>query len=163
MDLTEIVFGDGFGWNERLWVSLWFGLAVLIASYLVDRRTRDDYVFWGYLFGLAAFWGGLSLMQSDSELSRFFYCLINLLLMVLSVFLQRRVFIIFGALGVFGYLGHLASRVFQDSFLFPFVLSLIGILMIYLGIKYQKYKAAIEQRILASVPERIRGLLPGNR
>ncbi|GBC62423.1 DUF2157 domain-containing protein [Desulfonema ishimotonii] len=163
MDLTEIFFGTGFGWDERLWVSLWFGMAMLIFSYLIDHRTLDDYAFWGYLFGMLAFWGGLSLMKSDSELSKFFYCVINLLLMALSVFLQRRVFIIFGALGVFGYLGHLAYRVFEDSLLFPFALTLVGILIIFLGIRYQKKQERIEQMILSSVPERLGYLLPTNR
>jgi len=163
MDLTEIFFGSGFGWNERLWVSLWFGLAMLVLSYMADHRTEEDYAFWGYLFGMFAFWGGMSLMDSNSELSKFFYCMVNLLLMLLSVFLQRRVFIIFGAIGVFGYLGHLAHRVFQNSLMFPFALSLLGIFVIFCGIKYQQHREYIEKRILASVPESLSGLIPANR
>src|SRR5439155_1007374 len=63
MDLTPLLYRrSDFTWNQRLWVSLWFGLAFLAVSFLVDRRTRDDYAFWGYLFGTLAFWGGLSLM-----------------------------------------------------------------------------------------------------
>ena len=139
-------------WNERLWVSLWFGLAVLLVSYLVDRRTREDYAFWGYLFGMLAFWGGLSLMESGSEFRRFLYCLINVGLILLSVVLERRVFIVFGALGVFGYLGHLADSIFKDSLMFPFALTLLGIAIIYLGIKYQRNRTLIESAILGLVP-----------
>ena len=77
MDLTPLVFGrTEFTWDERLWVSLWFGLAVLLVSYGIDRRTKEDYAFWGYLFGLVAFWGGLSWMRSDNELNKFLYCLL---------------------------------------------------------------------------------------
>jgi len=77
MDLTPLIYGrSDFTWNQRLWVSLWFGLAFLAVSFLVDRRTRDDYAFWGYLFGTLAFWGGLSLMESQSEVSKLLYCLI---------------------------------------------------------------------------------------
>jgi hypothetical protein len=164
MDLTPLLFGKSeFGWDERFWVSVWFGLAVLLVSFLVDRRTRDDYAFWGYLFGMLAFWCGLSLMESGSELRGVLYCVINLGLMVVSVLLQRRIFIIFGALGVAGYLGYLSYHVFKDSLLFPVALSFIGVLVIYLGITYQRNRAAIERFILANIPTGIKRLLPSER
>lgn len=164
MDLTPLLFGqDTLVWEDRLWVSLWFGLAMLLAAYLIDRRTGEDYAFWLYLFGLLAFWCGLSLMESGSELGRFFYFLINLGLIGLSLLLQRRAFIVFGALGAFGYIGYLAHRVFEDSLLFPFVLSLIGIAVIYLGIKFQRYKDVLETAVLARIPDGVRRLMPANR
>lgn len=164
MDLTPLLFGrTDFTWQERLWVSLWFGLAMLLVSYFVDRRTQQDYAFWGYLFGMLAFWGGLSLMESGSEFRRFLYALINVGLMFLSVLLDRRVFIVFGALGVFGYLGHLAYRVFENSLLFPFALSALGIVIIYLGIQYQRHREAIDRAILTLVPAQLRQLLPQER
>jgi hypothetical protein len=164
MDLTPLLFGkDEFAWNERLWVSVWFGLALLLVSYLVDQRTKEDYAFWGYLFGALAFWCGLSLMQSGKEWAKFSYCLINLALMVVSVLLQRRVFIIFGALGVFGYLSYLSYDVFKDSILFPFALSILGILIIFLGVKYQRHRLAIEAAITSRIPYGLRRLLPQSR
>jgi len=164
MDLTPLLFGKtDFSWNERLWVSLWFGLAVLLVSYLVDRRTTEDYSFWGYLFGMLAFWCGLSLMQTGSEFRKFLYCLINIGLILLSVLLDRRVFVVFGALGVFGYLSYLAYSVFKDSLIFPFVLTLLGILVIYLGIKYQRNRELIERSILGVMPDGLRRLLPRAR
>lgn len=157
MDLTPLIYGrSDFTWNQRLWVSLWFGLAFLAVSFLVDRRTRDDYAFWGYLFGTLAFWGGLSLMESQSEVSKLLYCLINIVLMLISVLLDRRVFIVFGALGVFGYLGHLAYTVFKDSLLFPFALSALGLAIIWLGIYYQRHRTRIEGAIVALLPAGIR-------
>ena len=164
MDLTPLLFGQQeFDWNQRLWVSLVFGLCVLVASFLVDRRTREDYAFWGYLFGTLAFWGGLSLMESGSELNKLFYCLINLALILLSVLLERRVLLVFGALGVMGYLGHLSYTLFKDSTLFPFVLSFIGIAIIYLGVKYQRNRERIERATRRLVPDSIRRLLPRER
>jgi hypothetical protein len=158
MDLTPLLFGKtDFSFEERLQVSLWFGLAMLVASYFVDRKTKEDYAFWGYLFGMLAFWGGLSLMESGSELRKFAYCLINVGLMILSVVLQRRAFIVFGALGVFGYLGHLSYRVFKDSLMFPFALSLLGIVIIYLGITYQRNREAIERAIAGLIPQSLAG------
>lgn len=164
MDLTPLLFGQAeFSWDERLWVSLVFGLLMLVASFVVDRRAREDYAFWLYLFGMLAFWLGLSLMESSSELNKFFYFLINLGLVLVSVLLDRRVFIVFGALGVTWYLGYLSSRVFEDSMLFPVVLSLIGVAIIYLGIKYQRHRERITRFVHSLVPASLRELLPQPR
>jgi hypothetical protein len=51
----------------------------------------------------------------------------NLALLALSVLLQRRVFTVFAAVGVFSYLVHLASTIFADSVMFPFILTAIGL------------------------------------
>jgi len=164
MDLTPLLFGKmEFSWDERLWVSLWFGLAMLAAAYWIDQRTEEDYAYWGYLFGLLAFWGGLSLMESGSQWKKFLYCLINVALMFLSVLLQRRVFIVSGALGVFGYLGYLSYDVFKDSLMFPFALSFLGILIISLGVGYQRKREKIEQFVLNRVPLGLQGMFPKNR
>jgi hypothetical protein len=164
MDLTPFLVGRrDFTWHERLWVSLCFGLLVLLVAYAVDRRTKDDYAFWGYLFGLMAFWGGLSLMESGVEWKKFLYCLINVGLIFLAVFLQRRVFIVFGACGVFGYLAHLSYDVFKNSFLFPLVLSFLGLVVIFVGVQYQRHRERIEQAILATIPNGIRRLRPIER
>ncbi|HUK82451.1 MAG TPA: DUF2157 domain-containing protein [Verrucomicrobiae bacterium] len=164
MDLTPLLFGKPeFTWNERLWVSVWFGLAMLVVAYCIDQRTHEDYAFWGYLFGLLAFWDGLSLMESGSQWKRFLYCLINVSLMLLSVLLQRRAFIVFGAVGVFGYLGYLSYDVFKDSLMFPFALTFLGILIIALGVTYQRKRVAIERFVLDLIPPVLQGLLPRNR
>lgn len=164
MDLTPLIFKrQEFNWHERLWVSLVFGAVILFASWLIDRRTREDYAFWGYLFGLMAFWCGMSLMESSSELNKFLYCLINLGLMLVAIFLDRRVFLVFGALGVFGYLGHLSYEVFKDSMMFPFALSLLGLLIIFLGISYQRNREKIEAGVLAILPEGLKNLRPAAR
>lgn len=164
MDLTPLIFGESyFSWEQRKLVSAWFGLGMLLVSYVVDRRMKQDFSFWLYLFGLMIFWGALSSMDSGSELNRFIYCLINLGLIVLSVLLERRAFIVFGALGVFGYLGHLAWQVFEDSLLFPFALTALGLALIGLGVAYQRHRAGIHQAILGVVPAQLLWLLPGER
>jgi hypothetical protein len=164
MDLTPILFGvQDFSWEERRWVSVWFGLTILLASYLADRRTEKDYAFWGYLFGLLAFWGGLSFMDSDSHWTKAVYCLINLGLMIASVLLGRRVFIVFGALGVFGYLGYLSYHVFENSVVFPFALTILGVGIIFLGIQYQKNGERIQSAILARLPRALIQRLPQER
>ena len=164
MDLTPLIYGENYYEAEGYqWVSLVFGVAVLLGSFLVDRRTQEDYAFWGYLFGMFAFWGGLTTLEGGSELEWFFYGLINLGLVLLSVLLDRRVFIVFGSVGVFGYVGHLAWEIFEDSLMFPFVLSAVGLAIIGLGILYARNKERIERRVLSIVPQGARRFLPQER
>jgi hypothetical protein len=83
--------------------------------------------------------------------------------MLLSVLLERRAFIVFGALGVSGDIGYLAYRVFRDTLLFPFTLTIIGVGVIFLGIQYQRHRPAIERAIPGSLPEGVRRVLPPSR
>jgi hypothetical protein len=164
MDLTPWLFGRAeFTWDERRVVSLWFGLAVLVVAWIVDRRARGgDFAFWLHLFGLLAFWGGLSLTNSGSEIGKLLYCLLNVGLLLTAVVLRRRVYAVFGTLGIAGYLGHLAHSVFKDSMLFPFALSLIGIGIIALGLLYHRKQAAIAAWAEASLPDALRRLRPAH-
>ena len=164
MDLTPIISGGtDFDWELRRLVSLWFGLAMIAGTYLIDHRTKEDFAFWGYLFGLIAFWGGLTMLESDSELSKFFYFLINLAIIGMSVFLRRRAFMVFGALGVLGYIGHLAYSIFEESILFPFVLTGIGLGVIYLGILLKRHAAKLEQGVENALPGWTKRLRPSER
>lgn len=163
MDLSEWLHGDLFSWEQRRTVSLWFGLGLLLVFLVIDGRTRRDYAFWGYLAALAAFWGGLTLMDSGSEWGKALYCLINLGLMGLAVLLRRPVFMVFGAMGVAAYLGYLSYEVFADSLLFPVILTLIGLGVIGLGVLYQKRREALSEQLRAQLPERLLQLLPALR
>ncbi|HAN45155.1 MAG TPA: hypothetical protein DCQ32_01220 [Cyanobacteria bacterium UBA8156] len=164
LDLTPLLFGvTDWPWLERLWVSFWFGLATLIAAFLVDRRIRrsqGDFAFWLYLFGLLSFWFGMTLMEGGDEWQRFTYFLINLGLVVLSVLLRRRVFALFGGMGCLGYLSYLAYRVFQDSLLFPIAVSLVGVAVIGAGVQYAAHRPAWERFVREKLPPAIRDFLP---
>lgn len=166
MDLTPFLFHDeDISWHLRRQVSMVVGALMLLLAFGVDIRTRHslDYAWWLYLFGLMAFWGGLSMQSSDSEWSKFGYCLINLGLIALGGMLGRRMFAVFGGMGVAGYLGYLAWDLFKDSILFPFVLSFIGLAMIWLGLRWQKHEDVIQAALRRYLPESVRELLAQRR
>ncbi len=165
MDLTPFLFGEAdWSWQLRKIFSVWFGLLITLLAFWDDVRNRHardhaDYAFWFYLFGVLAFWGGLSMMNSDSELNKFIYLCINLVMIVVGATLSRRVFAVFGGLGAAGYLGHLAYEVFKDSMVFPFALTAIGLGVIYLGVLWQRREAAISSRLRALLPLPLRELV----
>ena len=162
MDLTPWIFGtEQFSWEMRRQVSMWFGLGVLIVAWIVDCRARGvDFAFWLHLFGLMAFWGGLSLTDSSSELGKALYCLLNVGLVFLAVFLMRRAYAVFGTIGISMYMGHLANVVFKDSLLFPFALSLIGVAVIGAGLLYFRKREAIAAWLDERLPQGLQHLRP---
>ena len=163
LDISPVIFGSGHDWHIRRMVSVWFGISMTIIAVLADRRTRVDYAKWLYIFGVASFWVGLSLLDNNSELSKIGYCALNVLLTFAGVLLERRVFVVFGAIGVFSYIGHLAWQVFRGSMLFPFVLSGVGLLVIYLGWIYHSHEAKIAIFVRRITPAWLSRLLPQNR
>lgn len=164
MDLAAFLSGKAT-WDLALGqrVSIAFGLAMLFVAYLLDQRTREDFAFWLYLFGMTALWGAISSMDSGSEWRRFLYCLLNLGFVVLGALVRRRVFLFYGALGVNAYLVRLAYTVFKDSMLFPFALTALGLGVIALAVKYQRNRQAIDARVESLVPEWLREVLPRAR
>jgi hypothetical protein len=162
MDLTPFLFGQvDTTWELRKLVSLWCGLLIVSLAVWVDLRARldKDFAFWLYLFGVLAFWGGLSLMRSDSELRKFLYLCINLGLIAVGATLSRRVFVVFGGFGVAAYLGHLAYDVFKDSMMFPFLLTCIGFGVIGLGLVWQRHEGTITSTLRRLLPQPMRNLL----
>ena len=162
MDLVPFLFGAGiYDFEIRKFISLYFGLASVLLAFWVDIRSRfsRDYAFWLYLFGVLSFWGGLSLINSGSELGKLAYCGINVLMVLVGAVLGRRVFAVFGGLGIAGYLGHLSWRVFRDSLVFPFALTLIGLGIIWLGVLWQRREAEWSARLRAALPAAVRELI----
>lgn len=166
MDLTPFLSGMvDTDWALRKLVSVGIGLLMVLFALWVDLRSRKgpDYPYWLYQFGVVAFWTGLSSLNGDSELNKFFYLCINLCMIAVGAMLSRRVFTVFGALGAAGYLAHLAQEVFRDSAAFPFVLTAIGLGIIRLGILWQRHERGIEQRLRGLLPGRLRELVEQRR
>jgi hypothetical protein len=161
LDITSIVVGKEASFEQKSWVTLAFGVLILLVAYIIDLKKMPQYAFWGYLFGTIAFWGSLTaICFGKGEIALFIYFLINISMMVKSVLLRRKVLLIFGAIGAFSYLSHLAYDLFENSILFPFALSAIGLIVIYLGVLYQKNREVIETKIRNFLPRGLKKLLP---
>ena len=72
-------------------------------------------------------------------------------MMVASVVLNRKIFLVFGTTGAIGYLGYVTWELFEGSMMFPFALLGLGCLLIYATILYRRHGNAIEGAILGLV------------
>ncbi|MDA9982388.1 hypothetical protein N9H39_06550 [Gammaproteobacteria bacterium] len=148
-------------WKYRGIVSTLFGIAVLVFAWIVDLRTKVDFTFWLHLTVGLCVYGGIYLWISpDSPIEWMIVCIFSIIQLLLAVFLQRHVYAVFGGLGLASYLGYLSSEVFQDTIVFSFALSGIGILVMVLGYFYFKHANQIQSWIGNTLPPTLSGLRP---
>jgi hypothetical protein len=162
MDLAPWIAGKEYAdWETRRMVSLRFGLATILLAWAVDCLKRGgDFAFWLHLFGAITFWGAVSFTSGGTALDKALYCAMNIGLLFVAVFLGRKVYAVLGVIGIAMYLGDLADKIFKDSLLFPFALSLIGIAVIAAGLYYYRHQDRITAWVEARVPDSVKRLRP---
>jgi hypothetical protein len=162
MDITAYLYGDkNFDWELRRRVSMWFGIVLFLATWAYELRPRRaDYAFWLHLIAAITFWCGLTFQSSSSEIAKLLYCLLNVGLLGVSLFMGRRIYAVFGVIGIMTYLGHLAYTVFKDSLLFPFALSAFGLGIVAAGIWFARRRAAMAAKMEAVIPPGLAALRP---
>jgi hypothetical protein len=144
-------------WFMSMDIAMWFTASPQdYGDFKTRRITGPDLGFWLHIFGAATFWGGLSASWSTNVL----VMLINVALIGFAVYLRRRIYAVFGALGVATYLGYLAYNVFRDMILFSFALSIIGLAVIGAGLWLNRNHAALSEWLDVNMPEQLRRLRP---
>ncbi len=165
MDLAMWFTGDPNNYwdhSTRRTVSIVYGLAMMAVAWIMDVRNRSesDLPFWLHIFGALTFWGGLSWSDGGTAFEKFLYCAICISLIAFSLFMNRRVYSVFGALGVSIYLGYLANDVFDDMIGFSFALSAIGLGIIFLGLYLHRNRDRLAAGMDALLPSAISQLRP---
>jgi len=157
---SDTLYSSG-AWELRKKISLAFGLIMVLFAFFVDLRSRHskDYAFWLYLFGLLTFWGALTSMSSGGLAGKLVYLGINLAMVFVAAILGRRVFAVFGGIGVVLVLSNLSWGIFKNSFAFVAVLTLLGFALIATGVWWSKREAEIVAKVRAFLPRDLRELL----
>ncbi len=165
MDLAMWITGkpnDYWDMDTRRMISIIYGLVMIALAWVLDlrRNKTTDLPFWLHIFGAMTFWGGLSLSDGGTPFEKFLYCLICIALIGFSLFLNRRIYAVFGTLGVAIYLGYLANDVFKDTILFSFALSAIGLAVIVLGLYLNRNREKFVAAFDAMLPDAVKRLRP---
>ncbi len=148
-------------WELRRTVSEIAGLVMIAAAWTIDLKwaALGDFGFWLHLFGAMTLWGGIT-SGEGGEFGKAVYCAFNIGYIALGLFLDRRVYAVFGAIGVAIYLGHLARDVFSDVIAFSFALSAIGLAVVFAGVYLERRRGALNAYVDAHLPEFVRALRP---
>jgi uncharacterized membrane protein len=142
MDLARWVQGDDhdFWSDDHHWVGFVVGLLIVGAGLELARRHLRPYAFWLILFGNLTWMAHLGDIALDDDFgpAGLLFLLVSLIAVVLSVVTQFRVFLVFGALGLYSWVCYLVFDTFDDSTSVTLGLVLIGVFIVLTGIGYQK-------------------------
>lgn len=153
MDIVPLCMGNISAptWGMRNFATFVFAILMLGVALKFDKKTNEDYSKWLYIFGSTMFWCAiLSIffqLNWNSEIAYLIFALISVLYMLISILLQRRVFMIWGAIGTFSYIGHLAYTVFKNSPMFVLSMVILGLVIIFSGAYYAKNCDKIETKL----------------
>lgn len=158
MGVTQWATGrDDWDWGRTEWlVGAAVGLAQLgVGVVLQRRRRRHDFSRWFYLFGHVALLGNAAALALDEGVALgLLFLVLYLGIVVASVWLQARVFLVFGALGCYAYVSYLAFDVFDGALGFVFSLAAIGLLIVLSAVAYQRYvRGWLERRLALLRPD----------
>jgi hypothetical protein len=152
-------------------VSIAFGALVLAAAWLVDmrqtgrreageRQRTADFGFWLHLAAGLAMLGGAFAALTATRAGWAVLCALSIAMVLVSVFVRRRVHALFGAIGVGAYLVYLSSVVFTDVLVFSFALAAIGIAIMLLGLVYHRTLPRLQDWLARHLPAGLQRLRP---
>ena len=143
MDVARILTGrPDRDWGNPEWiVGALFGLAMLaLGVRLQQSRGGQAWSRWLYLFGHLALIGNLGMLALDrGGLPGVLFLLVYLAVVVASVPLQSRIWLVFGALGCYAYVARLAFEVFAGSLGFLFAMAALGVLIVLATVAFQRF------------------------
>jgi hypothetical protein len=159
LHLSRAIAGDSLVGALDKWLWLANGLVVCLIAGEVDRSQVQaavaggagdgDYAFFFWLIGLFTFAIAYLAIWAGAGVWRHGMVVVALILIAVSLFLRRRTHLVFGLLGLFGYLAFLALDVFKDFLSLPAVLATLGILLIVTTVWVQRRFPRLVERVNA--------------
>ena len=164
MDIVLLCFGTlvGPSWGLRNFTALIFAILMLGLSIKLDRKTKEDYSRWFYIFSAIMLYGGLwsTFMQLewDNEFAYLIFAIFSIFYIIFSIIIRRKVFMVLGATGLFIYIAHLSYSVFKYSPFFVPVVIIAGLGIIFAGTYYAKNSEKLENSIRSFIFKNKTGL-----
>ena len=142
MDFVRLITEEkDYAWERdtgRI-LSMLIGAGMIGAGLLLQRRTERDYSLWLYLFGHVTVFCSFSAIALDHQalLGWLVYPLVYLGVVVMSVWLQRKVFLVFGAIGSYCWATYIVFETFHGALGISFGMAFIGIMIVLSGVLYR--------------------------
>ena len=145
-------------WDFKAKMSILFGILLVSLAIRFDLKDKKlDLGFWLYIFGAILIWSGGSYFLVDMKIDfkLLLYILFNLAFLLFGVFIRRNVFLALSGIGFFIIFNRLGV-LFFGWWLFPFVMSLVGFGIIYLGRIWAKNEEEISNKFLNVLPSNLK-------
>jgi hypothetical protein len=135
----ERFWRDDRATDTDLWKMALYGVALIVFGLIIDRLAWRQHAFVLLFVGLVVAFLFLGIDAYDDALgpTGLLFLAMAFVAIVLSAFTEFRVFLIFGALGLYGWLSALVVETFGGSRPVAFGLILLGALIVALGLLWQ--------------------------
>lgn len=171
-DLLERIVPEKF--DSGAIYSFLFSLIALAAAFKTDKNYIIDYSKWLYIAGALMLYYGFTCIANDcfntgkSEFTfQYIQLLFNIILIIMSILLRRKIFLFLGGIGFFTYLVFLEISyfaMFKTGSLFNIsVIIITGLLAVFAGIAYKNNIEKFENAAEKLIPARYRKALPKYR
>jgi uncharacterized membrane protein len=129
--------------DPALWVMALYGVAFVLAGLVVDRLHMRQYAFWLFLVGLTATFIFLGIDSFDDALgpTGFVFLALAVTAIVLSMVIDYQIFLLYGAIGLYGWVSALIIDAFGGSRSVAAVLIALGVVIVLAGIAWQRWFA----------------------
>lgn len=127
--------------DPALWILSLYGIVGVASGLVVDRIRLRQHAFWLFLTGLTATFVFLGIDSFDNALgpAGLTFLLLAILAIAISMVINYRAFLIYGALGLYGWISALVIDAFGGSRPVALGLILLGVVIVAAGIGWQRW------------------------
>ena len=141
-----IAIGDITSTDTAILTAITCGGYIIIALGLTLWWKKQQ-TFWLKLYGLVGLYFGLIYIFRDfNAISELIYLAVYLIFIVISIWRQEVLFLVFGIIGVYTYVIRLSVEYLDDTIALPLVLGAVGISIVVLAVLYQRYHRSLFRR-----------------
>jgi hypothetical protein len=156
IDAAELVFGNDLTPRQRVVFVIPSGLAWVGSGLWLDVTRRRDYAAWADWVGLAATGGAILVLVPKTVPGFTVIGVLGAIALFVSAFVRHWSFTVVGAVGV---LMATTSAVGMLGGVAPLVIAIVGLLLIFVGLRWSKWRETIRSAVLAHIPGGARSLL----
>ncbi len=129
--------------DPSMWIMSLYGIAYVLAGLVVDRLRMRPYAFWLYLVGLTATFVFLGIDSFDDALgvTGLIFLALSIVAIALSMVLDEQIFLLYGALGLYGWISALIIDAFGGSRTVAAILIALGVVIVLAGVAWQRWFA----------------------
>jgi hypothetical protein len=129
--------------DPALWLMALYGVILVAAGFIVDRLRMRQHAFWLFLVGLTATFVFLGIDSFDDALgpTGLIFLALAIVAIVLSMMIDRQVFLLYGALGLYGWVSALIIDAFGGSRTVAAILVALGVVIVLAGLASQRFFA----------------------
>jgi len=152
-DLAELVLGNDTSLRSKFAFVLPVGLAWIVAGLRLDVGHRRPYALWAHWVGLIASAASVLILMPQTVPGYAAIGVLGALSLFFSAFVRHWSFTVIGAFGV---LAAVSGALEMLGGVAPVAIAVLGVLFIYVGLRWSRWREPIRAAVLARLPARTR-------